>query len=316
MTSNIYCGSNQTSFECQHFVQKIFDLDSYGYDGTLLLTTSKNLLLYKDNGSFKEIKAQVQDVEIRDNIIYIVDELGCVLSATLSDINDDNIDEQWTNIPLDDSILKICANTQGVLMISSKNELLGFGNFACVLNSDRPIHVECFKNFKILDVCSGENFVVVLVQQKSVLNYCLENGKSDILESKNEGCRLMRTQVWTFGSLNKGLLGTGDHVKRNESSVIVKLADIGVYKISCGSDHAAALTIDGRLFLWGFNNCGQISPDLLIQDQSTPTEYKVEENGKDVNNVLAVACGSLSTVIIFNDLSMKILGKVSGFNSN
>lgn len=312
MTSIIYSSNKSAPLECSYFVQKIFDLNSYGINGTLLLTTSKTLLLYKDNNDApKEIKRQIQDAEIRDNIVYIVDESGTLLSSTLSDISDDTIDEEWANIPLDDMILKICANAQGVLMISSKNELLGFGNFACVLNSDRPIHVECFKNLNVLDVCTGDNFVVVLVQQKSVLNYSLEKGRSDIAESKNEGCRLMRTQVWTFGSLNKGLLGTGDHMKRNESTVIVKLADIGVYKICCGSDHTAALTIDGRLFLWGFNNCGQISSDLLIQDQSSPTEYKDEDNGKDVNNVLSVACGSNSTVIIFNDLSMKILGKVS-----
>lgn len=315
MTCSIFSSNKQTKYEYPFFIHKIFDLDSEAIEGSLILSKSKTLLLCKDTDNAKpiEIQKEVQDVEVRGDTIYIIDKIGCVLKSEISDIiGDDNTEQKiWEEIPLKDSILKICANAQGVLMISSKHELIGFGNFACVLDSDGPIHVECFKNFKVLDVCSGDNFVVVLVQQKSVLNYSLKNEKSDTVKSKNEGFNLLRTQVWTFGSLNKGLLGTGDHVKRSESSIIVKLADIGVNKICCGSNHAAALTIDGRLFLWGFNNCGQISPDLLIQDQSTPTEYELEDNGKDVNNVLSVACGSQSTIIIFNDLSMKVLGKVS-----
>lgn len=317
MTCTIFSSNKQTSQECQlqHFVHKIFDLDSDTFEGSLILSKSKTLLLYKDFAHSKpiEIKNKVQDVEVRGDTLYVVDELGYVFKCKVSDINGDNIEQKlWEKIPLDDSIERICANAQGVLMISSKNELIGFGNFACVLDSDKPIHVECFKNFKVLDVCSGDNFVVVLVQQKSVQNnsLALENERSDILQSKNEGSNLLRTQVWTFGSLNKGLLGTGDHVKRSDSSIIVKLADIGVNIICCGSNHAAALTIDGRLFLWGFNNCGQISSDLLIQDRSTPTEFELDEDGRDLNNVLSVACGSHSTVIIFNDLSMRILGKV------
>lgn len=91
--------------------------------------------------------------------------------------------------------------------------------------------------------------------------------------------------------------------------MIVKLVDIGVYKIFCGSQHAAALTHDGRLFLWGFNNYQQISLDPSIQDISSPTEYRSEISGKPSKNVLAVATGSTTTTILFNDLSFKILGK-------
>ena len=69
-----------------------------------------------------------------------------------------------------------------------------------------------------------------------------------------------------FNNRLLGLLGCGDHIKRKDYTVIIKLVDIGVYRIHCGSHHAAALTLDGRLFLWGFNNHQQISIDATIQD--------------------------------------------------
>lgn len=108
---------------------------------------------------------------------------------------------------------------------------------------------------------------------------------------------------------NLGLLGAGDHAKRKDYAVIVKLVDIGVNSIACGSHHAAALTLDGRLFLWGFNNHQQISIDSSIQDLSSPIEYKSEVNGKTSKNILAVTTAANSTIILFNDLSFKILGK-------
>lgn len=308
---SIYSDNEQSSFELSKFVQKIFDI---GNGEVILLSQDNVLLLCKtlsnesSNSSIIELKQQVQDADIRDNTIYIVEGNGCVSRTSTTNISDN----EWEKISVPDSVARICVNIQGVLMINMKNELIGYGNFENVLKSEKPVTVECFKNFNVLDACTGDHFVVVLVQQKSILNEISNSDRNNLmLQSKNEGCKLLRTQVWTFGSLNKGLLGTGDHVKRNDSTVLVKLADIGINKICCGSNHAAALSIDGRLFLWGFNCSGQISPNLAIVDQSAPTEFKIQENGKEISNILSVACGKNSTIILLNDLTFKILGKVS-----
>lgn len=307
---SIYSDNDQNSFALNKFVQKIFDI---GNGDVVVLSQDNVLLLCKtlsneSNSSIIELKHQVQDADLRDNVIYIVEGNGCVSTSSTANI----CDNEWEKISVPDSVARICVNIQGVLMINMKNELIGYGNFENVLKSEKPVTVECFKNFNVLDACTGEHFVVVLVQQKSILNEISNTDRNNfMLQSKNEGCQLLRTQVWTFGSLNKGLLGTGDHVKRNDSTVLVKLADIGINKICCGSNHAAALSVDGRLFLWGFNNSGQISSNLAIVDQSTPTEFKIIENGKENSNILAVACGKVSTIILLNDLTFQILGKVS-----
>lgn len=312
---SIYSDNKQSSFEIDKFVQKIFDI---GNEEIILLSRDNVLLLCKnksddDSKSTIELRNQVQDADVRDDMIYIVEENGCVLRTSTICI----LDNEWEKISVPDSVSKICVNVQGVLMINMKNELIGYGNFENVLKSDKPVSVECFKNFNVLDACTGDHFVVVLVQQKSILSEINNSDKNNLmLQSKNEGCKLLRTQVWTFGSLNKGLLGTGDHVKRNDSTILVKLADIGINKICCGSNHAAALSIDGRLFLWGFNSSGQISSNLAIVDQSTPTELKISEKDKEVSNILSVACGKVSTVVLLNDLTFKILGKVSLINDS
>lgn len=73
----------------------------------------------------------------------------------------------------------------------------------------------------------------------------------EIMKLQRTGNALMRTYLFSFGSENTGRLGVGDHTKRKQAVQIVSLGDQGVRDISCGDDHAAALTLDGRLYLWG-----------------------------------------------------------------
>lgn len=119
-------------------------------------------------------------------------------------------------------------------------------------------------------------------------------------QTKQNGKEVLKTQVWSFGSINKS---------DAKNAVTIALVDMGVYRVCCGSNHAAALTLDGRLFLWGLNNHQQISLDSTVHDFLTPIEFKSEINGKINKNVLSVACGTTNTVILLNDLSFRILGK-------
>lgn len=62
----------------------------------------------------------------------------------------------------------------------------------------------------------------------------------------SNGANILGTCVWCFGSVNKGLLGTGDHIKRTRISPVLGLTGQGVVKISCGQEHSLALTLDGK----------------------------------------------------------------------
>lgn len=73
----------------------------------------------------------------------------------------------------------------------------------------------------------------------------------EICKLQQTGNALIRTYLWSFGSENTGRLGVGDHYKRKQAVQIRSLCEQGVRDICCGDDHAAAITLDGRLYLWG-----------------------------------------------------------------
>lgn len=73
----------------------------------------------------------------------------------------------------------------------------------------------------------------------------------EISKLQRAGNALIRTILWSFGSENTGRLGVGDHTKRKQAVQVRSLCDQGVRDICCGDDHSAALTLDGRLYLWG-----------------------------------------------------------------
>lgn len=306
MSCNIYYENNKVNSTVilQHVV-KVFDCGV-----ALFLTHNQHLLIsksQKDKSELIKLREGVKDASYSYPLFYIVDSHGAVFKTNIEQISDN----QWDQIEMEFRIQEISSNADGVLMVTDDRELVGIGNFQNVLKSDEPKKIDCFNNFKILQLCTGDNFAIVLVQQKLLSE--TENGnnidESFIEQTKKLGREILKTQVWSFGTINKGLLGTGDHTKRSETAVVVKLADIGVKHISCGTHHAAALTLDGRLFLWGFNDYKQISLDPAIADLSAPTEFKTDGNFKNSINVLAVACGSSSTVILLNDLNFVILGK-------
>lgn len=139
----------------------------------------------------------------------------------------------------------------------------------------------------------------------SLLMIDIEHGIAKLLSS---GCHLIRTNVWCFGTVNKGHLGTGDHIRRKLVVQLTALSEQGVQKISCGDEHTAALTIDGRLYLWGDNAHEQISHWLEKEDFSSPKRYH-----KSGQNILEVNCGQHSTFIVTNSLERFELSRQKHF---
>ncbi|KAG4078536.1 hypothetical protein HA402_009248 [Bradysia odoriphaga] len=132
----------------------------------------------------------------------------------------------------------------------------------------------------------------------SVADLIENDVESDIIKICRIGANMLGTGVWCFGSVNIGHLGTGDHIKRTRINQVLGLTGQGVVKVCCGNDHSVAITLDGRLFLWGNNSEQQISTEE-VQDVSSPRRYR------HAQNVLDVACGSHSTIILHNDLQIK-----------
>ncbi|XP_042207707.1 alsin-like isoform X2 [Homarus americanus] len=92
----------------------------------------------------------------------------------------------------------------------------------------------------------------------------LEKGPEQVAKNAtliiDGGQHILNTEVWAWGSANKGQLGLGDLSHRSTPTSVLSLNHMGVTKVVCGSHHTAALTIDGQVFVWGDNSGGQGGP--------------------------------------------------------
>lgn len=111
------------------------------------------------------------------------------------------------------------------------------------------------------------------------------------------GSNILATELWTWGDVQYGQLGTGDIIKRPRPVLVGKLNHIGIRKISCGTFHVLALTLDGRVFAWGRNNFKQVTLHTTI-DQSAPQLFttKLSPNERAID----MAAGSFHSLIMMH----------------
>ncbi|XP_013104968.1 alsin homolog [Stomoxys calcitrans] len=207
------------------------------------------------------------------------------------------------------------------------------------VDSHQPILLRCFKNpMEIVDLNAGDNFFVFLVRRKkeipkeiltvreygelpdlicsetnntpqrnsvelssSSLNSSLSNNsENNIQRLLNLGQTLLNTEIYTMGSLNKGLLGTGDHIKRDNIVALDKLKEIGVCSLATGRDHTVVRTIDGTFYHWGLNSQQQLTTKSQVYELSSPTEFNVNYGNlqEDQVNILEACCGDYRTVLL------------------
>lgn len=120
------------------------------------------------------------------------------------------------------------------------------------------------------------------------------------------GASLLFTEIWTWGDILHGQLGIGDKIRRDRPIMISKLSNIGVQKVNCKLFHTAALTLDGRTFLWGRNQYHQVSVECS-SDISAPRLFVLGDTG---DRIVDVACGDNHTVILTSRNKLYYLGKL------
>ncbi|XP_066905365.1 serine/threonine-protein kinase Nek8-like [Halyomorpha halys] len=98
--------------------------------------------------------------------------------------------------------------------------------------------------------------------------------------------------VLTCGNGSRGCLGHGDFEDHSCPKIIDKLLNMDVTDISCGDDHVACLTRDGKVYTWGVHPTGATlcSPEL----EEIPAEFTAVavKCGPNVVGVLT-SCGRL-----------------------
>ncbi|XP_031843534.1 amyotrophic lateral sclerosis 2 [Nomia melanderi] len=121
------------------------------------------------------------------------------------------------------------------------------------------------------------------------------------------GSNILSTELWTWGDVEFGQLGTGDTIKRSRPVLVAKLSNAGLRKIVCGAFHILALTLDGRVFAWGRNSSKQVTLESDTH-QSAPklfsTNLSTNERAKDI------AAGSFHSLIMMHH-GLYFIGKSS-----
>ncbi|XP_005450135.1 RCC1 and BTB domain-containing protein 1 isoform X2 [Oreochromis niloticus] len=114
-------------------------------------------------------------------------------------------------------------------------------------------------------------------------------------------------QLFAWGHNGYSQLGNGS-TNPGLSPVLItaNLQNKKVKEVSCGSHHSMALTLDGEVFAWGYNNCGQIGSGSTA-NQPYPRKVTGCLQGK---NASGITCGQTSSMALVDN------GEVYGWGYN
>jgi len=104
-------------------------------------------------------------------------------------------------------------------------------------------------------------------------------------------------KLYAFGWAGYGVLGVGDMENDCLSPTQIKLLEerSPIIAISCGTWHSVCCTEDGCVFVWGWNNAGQIGMGQVAQAQTVPV--KLSDFGRGRLKATDVTCGARHTVV-------------------
>ncbi|XP_063284706.1 RCC1 and BTB domain-containing protein 1 [Pelobates fuscus] len=94
-------------------------------------------------------------------------------------------------------------------------------------------------------------------------------------------------ELYAWGHNGYSQLGNGNTIQgASPIQVCVELMSKKVIKVSCGSHHSMALTSEGEVFAWGYNNCGQVGCGTTT-NQPTPRKVTSHLHNKMVTGITA-----------------------------
>lgn len=90
--------------------------------------------------------------------------------------------------------------------------------------------------------------------------------------------------VWAWGTNNQGVLGINKEITAN-SEVPVKISGLeNIIEIAAGSQHAIALSDNGKVYSWGANDRGQLGLGYVYNSNSTPSVVGIKETVKMITS--------------------------------
>ena len=249
--------------------------------------TNENKTYYTKMEKTSEVEINKKNEYIKIGEKLNLDILGGIYNFNVFVNNDEtgeNINQTgWTWSSSNDDVATIDENgvvtgiSVGYTTITAYNEATGLKGRAIInvyRNKEGAITVP--------QVSHGEDFTVVL---------------------KEDGT------VWASGQNNLGQLGDGTNTNKNEP-VQVRIDEntylTNVRKISVGTEWATALTLDGKVYTWGYNRFGQLAQgdtaNLLYAKQA-----KIDENTY-IGDARDISAGDAHLMVVANDGRLYVSG--------
>lgn len=118
--------------------------------------------------------------------------------------------------------------------------------------------------------------------------------------------------IYSMGMGTRGQLGHGNLENCDEPQLIKALKDLDITRVSAGGWHSAAVTIEGNLYIWGWNKNRELGFDSSQQIIDTPTlvDFR-DDNGHIIDvQIKEVKCGNCFLVCMTDN------GELWGCGSN
>ena len=119
------------------------------------------------------------------------------------------------------------------------------------------------------------------------------SGTSAVAAGDAFSLALRQSSVWAWGVNNLSQLGDGTTTSRSKAVPVLTTSGAltGITALAAGANHGVALKGDGTVWVWGYNNQGQLGlGNTLTQNRAVSIP--------GVNDALAIAAGSAQTYIL------------------
>ena len=135
----------------------------------------------------------------------------------------------------------------------------------------------------ILSVGCGRFHSVALIYLEEIYPFGDESGF--VSSSEN--------QIYVWGSNQCGQLGLGDDFNRNKPQklILCSSGSSNIISVSCGEYFTMALTRNGTLYSWGYNESGQLGLGNY-HNQNSPHQISLQES------IVKISCGLRHTAVL------------------
>ncbi|XP_068709475.1 RCC1 domain-containing protein 1-like [Montipora foliosa] len=270
---------------------------------SVVASWSSNLYL-KENGlvSVSGWIPGTKDVGKQENFLpsFIVTD-ACSSWTMLSFLTKDGECLLWKNYTIEKSV------PRKVKAMGSKFRAVGCRETSCILLTDKGQvgSAVCEQDQDCLDSGKAE-FLFEPMDVKTQIS-SIACGKEHALLLSSSG------DVLSLGGGSRGQLGCGLTVDEQSPAVVAALEGIRIQFIAAGGWHSAAISEFGDLYMWGWNEKGQLG--LAFNhgnvDDSQPSSHPVQcqvvpaiVNIPGDLDVLTVSCGTRHTAVVAGDGSV------------